>query len=1316
MKSTGSRNTRITDAPPLCLLGTAAFSAFRIQGLLERLQATAPQSDIRSVSASHVYLVASTRPLTEAELGKVHVLLGTAQPFAGQPGFFVTPRQGTLSPWSSKATDIFHNCGLRDVRRVERGIHYQVRDGAGRELSPDALGVAALNRLHDRMTQGVYLEVADLFRQQAPPPYRMVDVLGGGVGALRQANRELGLALSDDDMVYLAGAYGAICRNPTDVELVMFGQVNSEHCRHKIFNADWIIDGVRQTSSLFDMIRHTHAMHPEGTLVAYRDNSGVIEGFPVEHFEAGATGTYRLAPDQMDLIMKVETHNHPTAISPFPGAATGVGGEIRDEGATGTAARSKAGLSAFMVSHLRVPGYAQPWEQEAPEWPGRLASPLDIMLEGPIGGAGFGNEFGRPQLCGVFRTFEARHAGRYRGYHKPIMTAGGMGLIKRRHTQKRPIMPGSLIIQLGGPALRIGLGGGAASSMATGSNAEALDFDSVQRDNAEMQRRCQEVINACAARDDENPILTIHDIGAGGLSNGCPELVSETGGEFWLRAVPNEDPSMSPMEIWCCEAQERYVLAIAPASLEMFRAICERERCPMAVIGRATGDGHLSLLDELFDNKPIDIDLGVILGKPPRMMRDVKRLGPPEFGRSPGPDVAVRQAQGQLDLAGASLAEAVDRVLRFPAVANKTFLITITDRTVTGCVTRDQMAGPYQVPIADVAVTANSYRTFHGQAMAMGERTPVALISGPASGRLAIGEALTNIAAADVGVIGNVKLSGNWMCACGEPGEDAVLFDTVRAVGLELCPALGISIPVGKDSLSMRTVWRTGGGEEQRCVSPMSLVVSAFSPVTDVRRTLTPDLKRGASTLLLIDLGCGQNRLGGSTLAQVYNQIDAPAPDLDDPALFRRFFAAMQSLVRQGLLLAYHDRSDGGLLATLAEMAFGGRRGVDVLLTQTGDAAWAELFAEELGAVIQVANDQLDRVWDVLRSEGVSEIVRVVGAPTDGEELVITAGGQVLLRRRVLDLQRAWSELTWRMQSLRDNPDCARQEFENLTDAGDPGLSFHVPYEVSEPELSVRVRPRVAILREQGVNGQVEMAAAFYQAGFESVDVHMTDMFAGRVTLDGFAGLVACGGFSYGDVLGAGAGWAMSILGNDTLRRMFAHFFAAPHTFALGVCNGCQMMAQLKAIIPGADLWPRFVRNTSEQFEARLATVEILPSPSIFFRGMGGARVPVPVAHGEGRASFATPESAAALNAAGLVTARFVDNRGAPTERYPYNPNASPGGLTGVTTPDGRVTIMMPHPERAFRACQLSYRPANLFRGEAGPWLRMFQNARQFAG
>lgn len=1288
---------------PLILSGQKALSDFRIKALLDEMSKESKSQAISRIEALFVYFIEADSTLPSDVLEKTRALLGAGDAFTRKDGFFATPRKGTISPWSSKATDIFLNCGLKEVRRVERGIHFALFAGDRQLGLKDSS--QALHLLHDRMTEGIYEDVSDIFQHIKPAPLVSVDILGQGKSALEKANIGMGLALSQEEIDYLFKSYKSINRNPTDVELVMFGQVNSEHCRHKIFNADWIVDGEKKDKSLFAMIRNTHAKHPAGTLVAYKDNSAVVEGFEDEWFQVRRDGSnkYEYVKSLVDMIMKVETHNHPTAISPFPGAATGVGGEIRDESATGVGGKSKAGLSGFMVSNLRVPGFVMPWEKEHAEFPSHLATPLEIMIQGPIGGAGFGNEFGRPQLCGLFRTYEDMCEGRYRGYHKPIMAAGGMGNIRRGHVHKMDIPPRAYVVQLGGPAMKIGLGGGAASSMASGSNQADLDFNSVQRGNAEMERRCQEVIDACIALGEENPILSIHDIGAGGLSNGCPELVSETGAVFHLRKVPSEDSSMSPMEIWCCEAQERYVLAVGHDSLDRFLTLCERERCPVAVIGEVTGDKHLTLEDELFKNKPIDIDIGVILGKPPKMLRDVRR---------------PNQKHGPLNLSGITIEEAAKRVLRLPAVANKTFLITIADRSITGMVARDQMTGPYQSPISDVAVTTTSLKSFTGEAMAMGERTPLALVSGPAAGRMAVGEALTNIAAANIGKIGNVKLSANWMCACGEEGEDAALFDTVKAVGMEFCPALGVSIPVGKDSLSMRTLWKTSGGEQKKIVAPLSLVVSSFAPVRDARKTVTAELKEEQSELVLVDLGRGRNRLGGSALAQVFNQVGADVPDIDDAKLLADFFKAIQELVEQGKLLAYHDRSDGGLFVTLCEMAFGGRLGVSAKLDWLGDDPLAILFSEELGAVVQVRKGDADGIVDVLGKHGLGGLAHVIGSVdadrANPPRLSIAFGGKTVFEEKVSALNRMWSELTYHLQARRDNPDCAKQEFDNLLDETDPGMTFELTFDPSAPFNIPSGRPRMAILREQGINGQVEMAAAFDRAGFDSIDVHMTDLLAGRITLDDFVGFVACGGFSYGDVLGAGAGWAKCILYNNSLKDMFARFFARSGTFALGVCNGCQMVSQLKGIIPGADDWPEFTRNVSEQFEARFVTVEVTPSPSIFFAGMAGSRLGIHVAHGEGFANFEMTGSLGALQKRQLVAARFVDNHGNPTERYPFNPNGSAAGVTGVTTVDGRVTIMMPHPERVFRAVQMSYCPAE-FRGrEEGPWLKMFRNARAF--
>jgi phosphoribosylformylglycinamidine synthase len=1101
----------------------------------------------------------------------------------------------------------------------------------------------------------------------------------------------------------------------------MFAQANSEHCRHKIFNADWIVDGEKRDASLFAMIRHTHAANPQGTVLAYSDNSAIMEGAEALRFHPDGDGVYRPHAGLTHTVMKCETHNHPTAISPFPGAATGAGGEIRDEGATGRGAKPKAGLVGFSVSHLRIPGALQPWEANDPGKPGRIVSALDIMVEGPIGAAAFNNEFGRPNLAGYFRTFEAESQGVMRGYHKPIMLAGGIGNIAARHSMKSPLPAGSLMIQLGGPGMLIGMGGGAASSMGAGANTEDLDFDSVQRGNAEIQRRAQEVIDRCWQLVDANPILSIHDVGAGGLSNAFPELAHSAGrgAHLDLRAAPSEDSGMSPREIWCNEAQERYVLAIAPQELERFRAICARERCPFAVLGTTTADGHLTVEDPQLGAKPVDIDLSVVLGKPPKMLRDVKRV-PPRLA--------------PLSLEGIELKEAAYRVLRHPAVADKTFLIAIGDRTVGGLCSRDPFVGPWQVPVADCAVTLLDYEGYAGEAFAIGERTPLALIDAPASGRMAVAEAITNLAAARIGRLDRVKLSANWMAAAGYPGEDAALYDTVRAVALEFCPALGVAIPVGKDSLSMRTAW--AGGE---VVSPMSLIVTAFAPVSDARGTLTPRLRTdlGETELILVDLGCGKDRLGGSILAQVYTRLGDTCPDADDAKLVLGLFEAVQRLAADGVLLAYHDRSDGGLFAAACEMAFAGHCGVTINLdplaleaTEDVDAfkrdaetqlagrvrerALAVLFSEELGALLQVRAADRTRAMDALRAAGLGDCSHIVGSPNARDEIRITRNAKPVFAEKRTDLARAWSETSWRMQSMRDHPDAAQEEYDRVLDAGDLGLSFAASYDVSAdiaaPFIAKGVRPRVAVLREQGVNSQVEMAAAFHRAGFEAVDVHMSDVIAGRVALAGFKGLAACGGFSYGDVLGGGQGWAKSILYNPKARGEFEAFFRRADTFALGSCNGCQMMAALKEIIPGASHWPVFVRNRSEQFEARFVMVEVVESPSILMRGMAGSRMPIATAHGEGRAQFAKPADAKAA----LVSMRFVNNRGNVTETYPLNPNGSPQGITGLTTPDGRFTIVMPHPERVFRSVQMSWTPDGA--PEDSPWMRMFRNARVWVG
>ncbi len=1275
----------------LAFVGPPALSPRRRRSLLVRCQRCAPE--VENLTATYFYAVQCTRPLADDERARLmHILdVDAALPVRAHNEVAIGPRPGTTSPWSSKATDILKNCGLEFVRRVERGTLYA--------FAAATVPRAVLPLLYDRMIEAPLDSLATLFRRVEPKPLVHIPVRAEGRRALVVANRAMGLALSDEEIDYALHAF--VGRDPTDVELMMFAVVNSEHCRHKIFNADWIIDNQREARSLFAMIRHTHEARPSGTVKAYSDNAGVIAGFEVPIFgpQLDQDFCYGYRQRQTHVLIKVETHNHPTAIAPYPGASTGVGGEIRDEGAAGTGGWSQAGLCAFFTSHLRLPEFAQPWEKEHAAFPDRLATPLAIMTEGPIGGAAFGNEFGRPNILGVFRTLEDDSTGVWRGYHKPIMVAGGVGLIDAAHVEKKTPAAGDCVIQLGGPAMLIGLGGGAASSMDTGANREDLDFASVQRDNPEMQRRCQELISRCIALGAENPIVSIHDVGAGGLSNACPELVADVGARFDLRAIHNDDPGMSPMQIWSNEAQERYVLVVGRADLQRFAELATRERCLFAVIGEITGDGTLSLDDALLDDKPIDrLDLAVILGKPPKMLRRASRRPP------------VRRP---LALGEPALAEAAERLLRFPAVAAKTFLIAIADRTVTGLVARDQMVGPYQVPVADLALTCHSFRGYTGSAMAMGERTPLALVDAPASGRMAVAEAIANMAAASIGPIHRIKLSGNWMCACGEAGEDAALYDTVRTVGLEFCPALGVSIPVGKDSLSMRAVWEDAEGTAHKVVAPLSLVISAFAPVEDVRRHVTPDLKRGGDTrLLLVDLGRKQNRLGGSCLAQVYNQIGREPPDVEAGDL-RGLYEAVQTLLEQDLVLAYHDRSDGGLFTAVAEMAFAGRCGVELEIAALGRDPLAVLFCEEVGVVIQYRAEDEDTVYKVFAEQGIADLVHGVGAPADDLQLRVCRAGDLVYEARLLDLHAAWTELTYRMQAHRDDPDCARQEYETLADGQDPGLNFHLAHEVA-PTLGGKARPRVAILREQGINGQVEMAAAFDAAACEAVDVTMTDLLAGRVELSSFHGLAACGGFSYGDVLGAGAGWARSILFHDRLREQFAVFFARLDTFSLGVCNGCQMLSHLKELIPGAADWPRFVRNRSEQFEARFATVEVLESRSVFLRGMAGSRLPMAVAHGEGRVQFGDERALTRVRARNQLCLRYVDNYGQPTERYPSNPNGSPGGLTAFTSADGRATIMMPHPERVFRNVQLSWRPAE-WTSEEGPWLKLFQNARDFA-
>ena len=1338
--------------------GGNALSDFRVRQLLPRLQAV--DSRISTLSARFVHLAAFDAEPADAEKAQMAGLLRYGEPATGDSAggatIIVAPRLGTVSPWASKATDIARNCGL-SLHRVERLVEYQVGFSPslkGAQLpQSERAAIAAL--LHDRMTESVLSsreEAKVLFTALHAQPMDHVDVLSGGRQALERANSDWGLALADDEIEYLLAAFTNLGRNPTDVELMMFAQANSEHCRHKIFNAQFTIDGVAQERSLFGMIRNTHALSPQHTIIAYSDNAAVMEGGVSEVFQAlapsdsTATASYQKSNELRHVLMKVETHNHPTAISPFPGASTGAGGEIRDEGATGRGSRPKAGLTGFTVSKL--------WDSAVGK-PEHMASPLQIMTEGPLGGAAFNNEFGRPNLTGYFREYELEVAGVQRGYHKPIMIAGGLGSIDARLTSKIEFPAGSLLIQLGGPGMRIGMGGGAASSLASGTNAAHLDFDSVQRGNPEIERRAQEVITQCQALGESNPVLAIHDVGAGGLSNAFPELTNDAGrgASFDLRSVPLEESGLAPKEIWCNESQERYVLAIAPESLPMFEQICARERCPFSVVGVATQERQLIVGDvDLKDPKPaahedaanglaVNMPMDVLLGKPPKMHRDVK---------------TVERSFTPLNLEGVTLQDAVIKVLSHPTVASKRFLITIGDRTVGGLTHRDQMVGPWQVPVADCAVTLADYSGFAGEAMSMGERTPLAALDAPASGRMAVAESITNLLAAPI-ELPRVKLSANWMAACGEPGEDAALYATVQAVGMELCPALGVSIPVGKDSLSMRTQWQDEGGTAKKVTSPVSLIITAFATLGDVRGTLTPQLEaQDDTTLVLVDLGKGRHRLAGSVLAQTLDQAGCPqqdgVPDLDDPQDLINLVAAVNQLRSEGKILAYHDRSDGGLLASVAEMAFAGHVGValnvDLLVTEGdgisdsraeyGDAKnWTSqvsarreeltlkaLFSEELGVLLQVRTSERDAVMQTLRAHGLSRFSHFVGktrpssSPIDkGKgELSVWRDAREIFSAKLQDLHQVWDSVSWKIARERDNPECADAEHAAAGNPEDPGMHVHLgkPETWNAPQATFNVtgaaRPRVAILREQGVNSHVEMAYAFNEAGFEAVDVHMTDLQTGRARLADFKGMVACGGFSYGDTLGAGIGWARSITFNPKLAEQFQSFFGRSDTFGLGVCNGCQMFAELADIIPGAEAWPRFTTNKSERFEARLSMVEILESPSLFFAGMAGSRLPIAVAHGEGFANFSARGDAAKA----IAAMRFVDNRGEPTETYPFNPNGSAGGLTSVTTADGRFTALMPHPERVFRNVQMSWTSQD--RSSFSPWMQLWRNARKWVG
>ena len=1286
--------------------GNSAHSDYGLNKLLTKLKTVGSISSINSQSV-YVADIEEGKRLTSIDLENLTFLLnGSKQTLTGklvENSCVVVPRLGTISPWASKATDIVKTCGIQSLLRIEHGIVYTLE------------GVSATDKvlmqtlLHDRMMEQVFSDLEPLkglFSHQQPKPYTTVDILNNGKSALVKANMEMGLALSDDEIDYLVDAFVSLNRNPVDAELMMFAQANSEHCRHKIFNADWTIDGKKKANSLFGMIRNTYQKSPEGVLSAYSDNAAVVEGFQATRFFPNSnTHTYETSEEPVHFQIKVETHNHPTAISPFPGAATGAGGEIRDEGATGRGSKPKSGLTGFTVSNLNIPGFEQPWERKYGK-PNRMASAFDIMIEGPLGAASFNNEFGRPAINGYFRTYEntlLTHDGdEVRGYHKPIMLAGGLGSIRDQFVLKNDIPVGAKLVVLGGPAMLIGLGGSAASSVDSGTGCEKLDFASVQRGNPEMERRAQEVIDRCTYMGENSPIASIHDVGAGGLSNAFPELVNDSGrgGKFQLRDVPNDEPGMSPMEIWSNESQERYVIAIYPEKLADFETLCKRERCLYAIVGEATKEQELVVNDRVFENNPVDMPLNVLLGKPPKMHRTVTSRETPQ----PAFEAAVL-----------AMDEVTERLLRLPTIASKSFLITIGDRSITGMVTRDQMVGPWQIPVANAGVTCADYKGYTGEAMASGERPPVALINPKASARLSIAEAITNIACAKIDKMSDIKISANWMAAAGHAGEDSAMYDAVETVGLELCPALGIAVPVGKDSMSMKTVWEENG-QTKAVISPMSLNITTFAPVTDVRKTVTPQLRtdKGTSELLLIDLGHGKNRLGGSCLAQVYNQVGDVSADLESAEDLLNLFNATQAMLADDLAMAYHDRADGGLLVTLLEMAFAGHCGLQVDVSTLGEEFVGALTAEEVGVVIQVASDNIEKVEEILAKHNLSSLSHWIGTVTDSSSIEIRSNDKVVLKGDRKTYQAMWAETSYKMQALRDNEQCAEQEFNVIQNDELAEISTAVSFDINEDitvEFDRNNRPKVAVLREQGVNGQQEMAAAFDKAGFEAVDVHMTDILSGKKTFAEFKGLVACGGFSYGDVLGAGRGWANSILLNPIARNEFKTFFEREDTFTLGVCNGCQMLSNLKEIIPGAQSWPKFVKNESEQFEARFSLVQIQESPSIMLKGMAGTRIPVAVAHGEGRMKF---EGSVPSEIVNLVGINYVDSNGDATETYPMNPNGTQDGMTGLTTTDGRVTIMMPHPERVFRTVQNSWHPDEW--QEDAPWMRLFRNARKWVG
>ena len=1293
--------------------GPASHSPFKLESLLRRLQSI--DQNIDDLGARFIHLIDSKNDPDEEQDRILDSILeyGPDWPFGTDEGFkvFTLPRFGTTSPWSSKATDIAKVCGLTSIEKIERGVVFTL----ALKDKDSAPSKEAIEMLYDRMTEVVITDLnqaKEIFSSLEPQPFSDVDILSDGKKALETANIELGLALNNDEIDYLLEQFTKLNRNPTDAELMMFAQANSEHCRHKVFNADWVIDGVDKERSLFQMIKNTYEASSRNVLSAYKDNAAVIAGHKADwflpHLDDQKYGRFH---DEIHTMMKVETHNHPTAISPYPGAATGSGGEIRDEAATGRGAMPKAGLTGFSVSHLFIPGDLQSWEKTIGK-PDHIASALDIMLDGPIGGAAYNNEFGRPNILGYFRTFEEENKEESNtswGFHKPIMIVGGMGNISDSSVKKNDIDAGSLIIVLGGPAMLIGLGGGSASSLNAGSSDSELDFASVQRDNAELERRAQEVITRCFAmgvqnkEDNANPIILIHDVGAGGLSNAIPEVAdhSKMSADINLRDIDNAEPGMSPLEIWCNEAQERYVLSIHPDDLEVFDQVCKRERCPYAVVGEVATHGNLRLKDEVYDNYPIDMPMDVLFGKPPKTKLEI-----------------TSEQKSIIDdgLKGIDIEEAALKILRFPTVADKTFLIHIGDRTVGGLVSQDQFVGPWQVPVSDVAVTLKDHFGVQGEAMAMGERSPIAVHNAAASGRIAVGEAITNILSAPIGDIADIKLSANWMSSIMTDRLKQDLYETVEAISVDFCSKIGITIPVGKDSLSMQTSW-VNEEKQYKNTAPLSLVISAFSPIDDVNNVITPQLKdKSESILLLIDLGQGQNRMGGSCLSQIYNRSLGETPDIENPEVLKKFFNAITKLKSRMLIQAYHDRSDGGLFACVSEMAFAGNMGLDLSLEAANQEELLKLlFSEELGCVIQIQNGDLDDVLDILNEASLSNSIYPIGTVVKDKQISIK-NNEFNHSFDLKTLRQAWSKMSYEMQKLRDNPETAEEGFKKILDVNDPGLNPKIkfgPTQIDYKRLT-KSSPKVAILRDQGVNSQIEMAVAFNKAGFNAYDIHMTDILNGQVNLDQYIGLVVCGGFSYGDVLGAGGGWAKSVLFNENAQNQFKTFFHREETFSLGICNGCQMMSQLKDLIPGANHWPRFVRNLSEQFEARLNMVEVLESNSIFLNGMEGSMIPIATSHGEGRVQYSNDGDMNALIEASGVTIRYVDNFGQPAINYPDNPNGSESGFAGFCSEDGRSTIMMPHPERVMRTEQFSWCPDDW--KDHGPWARFFVNARDWIG